>query len=62
MKSANYSCLQAEQLAIPLEKRNEKIKDYLCYKTIFCHKVVLDEYLMTFYLFEEKIMLCSRYM
>ena len=54
MKSANYLCLQAEQLAIPLEKRNEKIKDYLCYKIIFCRKVALDEYLMTFFYLKKK--------
>ena len=34
------------------------LKGYLCYKTIFCHKIALDAQLMIF-LFEIKIMFCS---
>ena len=40
-------------------KNNHYIKGYLCYKTIFCHKVALDAKLTNF-LFEVKIMFCSR--
>ena len=34
---------------------NEKInKDYLHYKTIFCHKAVLDVYLIIFFYLKKK--------
>ena len=36
-----------------MERRSE-FKSYLRYKTIFCHKVALDVYLMIFFLFKEK--------
>ena len=37
---------------------SSSFKSYLPYKTIFCHKVALDAQLM--FLFEVKIMFCSR--
>ena len=30
--------------------QNALIKDYLCYKSIFCHKVVLNVQLMNFFI------------
>ena len=38
-----------------------KLKGYLCYKTILCHKVVLDVQLMNFFIWNENNVLFSRY-
>ena len=46
-------------LASGIQKRSYILKSYLCYKSIFCHKVALDVQLI--FLFEEKIMFRSQH-
>ena len=37
-------------------------KGYLCYRTIFCHKVALDVQLMNFFIWSKNNVLLSRYL
>ena len=49
--------------AMKIEVWKQKyFKGYLRYKTIFCHKVVLDAQLMNFYIWDKNNVLFSRYL
>ena len=43
------------------KKITKEFKGYLCYKTILCHKAVLDVWLMNFFIWRIKNVLFSRY-